>query len=318
MNFPFRIIRLIIAGLLLMLLALGLNRQHTNPTVATGAREVPLRFAVIGDYGMAGQAEADVAALVKGWSPEFIATTGDNNYDTGSATTIDANIGQYYHDYIAPYTGGYGSGAAANRFFPTLGNHDWASPTGAQPYLDYFSLPNNERYYTIVRGPVQLFMIDSDPNEPDGNTSASVQAQWLQAQLAASTAPWKLVLMHHAPYSSSAGHGSQPVAQWPYAQWGASAVIAGHDHTYERIISNEFPYFVNGLGGRSLYGFSATPVTGSVVRYNLDYGAMLIEAIDSSITFKFITRTGIEIDTYTINNPPIVFTDRLYMPQIQR
>ena len=113
------------------------------------------------------------------------------------------------------------------------------------------------------------------------------------------------------------GHGSQPVAQWPYEQWGASAVIAGHDHTYERIIRNEFPYFVNGLGGRSLYGFSATPVTGSVVRYNTDYGAMLIEATDSSITFKFITRTGIEIDTYTIDKPPIVFTDRLYIPQIE-
>src|SRR5262245_17274080 len=58
------------------------------------------RFAVIGDYGSAGPVEADVAALVKSWNPDFIVTVGDNNYTSGSAATIDANIGQYYHDYI--------------------------------------------------------------------------------------------------------------------------------------------------------------------------------------------------------------------------
>lgn len=314
MNFPLRVIRLIVAGLMLMLVALGFSQQLPTQSAAV---QPSLRFAVIGDYGWEGQAEADVATLAKSWAPEFIATVGDNNYDVGAATTIDRNIGQYYHEFIAPYTGDYGAGADINRFFPALGNHDWGSP-GAQPYLDYFSLPNNERYYEVVWGPVQLFVLDSDVNEPDGNTSSSVQAQWLQTQLAASTAPWKLVLMHHAPYSSSAAHGSQPVAQWPYEAWGASAVLAGHDHTYERIMRNDVPYFVNGLGGRSLYNFAATPIAGSVVRYNADYGAMLIEASASSITFQFITRTGTVIDTFTMVDPAIVFTDRLYLPAITR
>ena len=39
-----------------------------------------IHFAVIGDYGDAGQAELDVANLVKSWNPDFIITTGDNNY----------------------------------------------------------------------------------------------------------------------------------------------------------------------------------------------------------------------------------------------
>jgi hypothetical protein len=314
MDLPGRIARLIIAALTLVLAALGLSQQLTDPSAPP---ETPLRFAVIGDYGWSGQAEADVAALVKGWAPEFIATTGDNNYEIGAATTIELNIGQYYHDYIAPYTGGYGAGADTNRFFPTLGNHDWASPTGAQPYLDYFTLPGNERFYEIAWGPVHLFMVDSDPHEPDGNTSASAQAQWLQARLAAASAPWKLVLMHHPPYSSGAGHGSQAVAQWPYAQWGASAVIAGHDHTYERIIRSGFPYFVNGLGGRSRYNFAAPAVEGSIVRYNADYGAMLIEASASSITFKFITRAGEVVDTYTIDRP-FTPTHVTHLPLVRR
>jgi hypothetical protein len=88
--------------------------------------------------------------------------------------------------------------------------------------------------------------------------------------------------------------------QWPFQAWGAHAVITGHDHTYERIVQNGFPYFVNGLGGRSLYSFG-TPVSGSQVRYNANYGAQLVDATDQSITFSFYNRAGSLIDTYTMN-----------------
>ena len=56
---------------------------------------------------------------------------------------------------------------STNSFLPSLGNHDWGTPN-AQPYLDYFALPGNERYYDHVQGPVHFFIVDSDPNEPDG------------------------------------------------------------------------------------------------------------------------------------------------------
>ncbi len=85
-----------------------------------------------------------MAVLIKNWDPDLIITTGDNNYPDGAADTIDENIGQYFHEFIAPYKGSYGEGAQENRFFPSLGNHDWHSPD-AQPYLDYFTLPGNER-----------------------------------------------------------------------------------------------------------------------------------------------------------------------------
>src|SRR3954464_3130288 len=45
-------------------------------------------FAIIGDYGEDSKGEADVAAMVKGWNPDFIITVGDNNYPLGSAGTI--------------------------------------------------------------------------------------------------------------------------------------------------------------------------------------------------------------------------------------
>jgi hypothetical protein len=273
----------------------------TSTTLPTPLPFGAIRFAVIGDYGSAGQPELDVANLVKSWHPDFIITTGDNNYQNGAANTIDNNIGQYYHEFIYPYNGLYGSGATVNRFFSSLGNHDWVAPN-AQPYLNYFNLPGNERYYDFVWGPVHFFVIDSDSNEPDGISSSSFQAHWLQTQLVASASPWKLVYMHHPPYSSGANHGSTLSLQWPFLEWGADAVIAGHDHIYERILHNGFPYFVNGLGGSSVYAFG-TPVLGSQVRYNADYGAMLVEANEMQIVFQFIARTGVVVDRYIVNKP---------------
>lgn len=256
-----------------------------------------VRFAVIGDYGLAGKPAEDVANLVKSWDPDLILTTGDNNYPTGSAETIDENIGQYYHEYIYPYRGSYGPGAEVNRFFPTLGNHDYGVP-GAWPYLEYFTLPGNERYYDFVWGPVHFFALNSDSNEPDGFRRDSIQAEWLREILAASDAIWKIVYFHHAPYSSGM-HGPVTWMQWPFTDWGASAILTGHDHTYERLHIDGIPYFVNGLGGGARYSFSGFH-PGSQARFRDDHGAMVVEADETSISFQFVTRLGEVIDLHIL------------------
>jgi tartrate-resistant acid phosphatase type 5 len=276
--------------------------ETPEPTATATPTPAPLRVAVIGDYGVDGQAEADVADLVRQWQPELIITTGDNNYPHGEADTIDANIGQYYASYIHPYIGQFGPGADENRFFPSLGNHDWNAP-GLSPYLDYFTLPGNERYYEFRRGVVHFFSVDSDSREPDGVSRGSLQAAWLRDALAASEAPWKVVYMHHPPFSS-ASHGSIDWMKWPFAEWGATAVLAGHDHVYERIVRDGIVYFTNGLGGNPVrYNFKLLPVQGSKVRFNDDYGAMFVVADEHQITFSFVTRTGEIVDEYTLNAP---------------
>jgi hypothetical protein len=254
---------------------------------------------VIGDYGIAGDDEQAVANLVISWDPDFIITTGDNNYPDGAAETIDINIGQYYHDFIGNYQGTFGSGAERNRFFPTLGNHDWTTDD-AQPYFDYFTLPGNERYYDVTWGFVHLFAVNSDSREPDGIGRSSIQAAWLKDSLASSDATWKIVFMHTPPFSSGI-HGSILAVQWPYAEWGATTVIAGHDHLYERLIIDGFPYFVNGLGGSPARYTFGIPLPGSQVRYRDDHGAMLVEAHVDSIHFKFIAVSGEIIDSYSID-----------------
>jgi hypothetical protein len=263
------------------------------------------KFASIGDYGDAGSDELAVANLVKSWNPDFIITLGDNNYPDGEASTIDENIGQYYHQYIYPYVGSYGEGSDVNRFFPSLGNHDWKT-NPPQPYFDYFILPNNERYYDFIWGDVHFFALDSDPDEPDGVSEDSIQGQWLQNALSSSTATWRVVYFHNTPYSSSSepDHGSQEYMQWPFKEWGADVVMAAHDHTYERLIIDDFPYFVNGLGGKSKY-FFGPPIPGSQVRYNEKYGAMLMTANESQFTFSFFSVDSELIDFYEIIRPNI-------------
>lgn len=271
----------------------------SSPNPSPSPSTIPVRFAVIGDFGTGDQAEAGVANLVKGWSPEFIITTGDNNYPSGAYKTIDKNIGQFYREFIFPYTGSYGEGGEINRFFPTLGNHDWQSDS-AQPYLDYFTLPGNERYYDFVWGQIHFFAVDSDGDEPDGVGKNQVQGTWLKEALANSTAIWKVVYMHHPPYSSGP-HGSSEWMQWPFKEWGASVVFAGHDHTYERIEVDGLTYIVNGLGGGPIYSFEH-PVPGSLLRYNDDHGAMLVETGSEGMIFYFINILGETIDIIVL--PP--------------
>src|SRR6266540_1062337 len=258
-------------------------RERSRPPFTPPPR-LATRFVAIGDYGYSGAYERAVADLVTSLGPDFIITLGDNNYVDGSAAWIDANIGQYFHSFIAPYRGTYGSGATENRFFPSLGNHDWDTP-GAQPYLDYFELAGNERYYDFVRGPVHFFALDSDVREPDGNTVDSPQAAWLQAALTASTARWRIVYMHHPPYSSGP-HGSTPEMQWPFAQWGASLVLAGHDHVYERLVREGLTYVVNGVGGAELYPITS-PIEGSLAHQTRDNGAVSIDVDDSQLHLRF-------------------------------
>jgi hypothetical protein len=260
------------------------------------------RFAVIGDFGADSPDEGRVAALVKSWNVDFVVTTGDNNYPSGERSTIDMNIGKYYAEFIGSYRGRFGPGSKENRFWPTPGNHDWVQ--GLDPYIEYFTLPGNERYYDVDFGLVHLYSVDSDPHEPDGTTFDSVQGKWLKSRLAASKSCYDVVFFHHAAYSSSR-HGSSENMRWPFRVWGAEVVLAGHDHTYERFTVDGIPYFVSGLGGASKYPFPAPPLPQTQFRYDEEYGALLVNATKSAIIYDFVTADGVKRDTLTVPSPAV-------------
>ncbi len=260
-----------------------------TPTPSPTPDYPPVFFAVIGDFGQAGPVEEAVAQLVREQQPDFIVTVGDNNYPNGNPNTWDENVTAYYGDYIE-----------REAFFPAWGNHDWGYYRKRLPGAELVPyLPGNRRYYDFVRGPVHFFVLDSNWQEPAGATPQSKQARWLQERLAASTTPWQVVVLHHAPFSSGR-HGSLERMQWPYAAWGADLVLAGHDHTYERIERDGLTYVVNGVGGHpSLYPFENL-VAGSIFRFNEDHGALFIWADAQTLRAEMHTLEHGVIDAFTL------------------
>jgi tartrate-resistant acid phosphatase type 5 len=255
------------------------------------------RFAIIGDYGVDDANELAVADLVRtNFQPEFIVTAGDNNYLGGA--NIDRAIGKYYHSFIGNYVGSYGAGATSNRFFPALGNHDWSDSTGFNTHTAYFALPGNERYYEVVRGPFQFFIVNSDTHEPDGASASSVQATWFSNRLQAAVVSWRIVIAQDPPYSSTSPTSRM---RWPFKEWGASMVVSGHAHQYERLRIEGLPYIVNGAGGASLVGFG-TPIDGSVFRYGAAHGAMLVTGTETNMACEFWSTAngGTLIDRFTM------------------
>lgn len=275
-------------------------------TFAFGTNELffgQTRFAIIGDFGDDNADELAVSNLVKSWNPNYIITTGDNSYDE---TDIDVNIGKYYHDYIYPYVGSFGEGSPnnVNRFWVSVGNHDFTDGGGITAHYNYFVLPNNERYYDIVIGNVHHFMINSHtPGEPDGTNSTSVQANWIRTKIldcVANHSHWRIIAFHHPAYSSGE-HQSSTYMRWPFQTWGAHFVVSGHDHDYERLEVSGFPYFVNGTGGRYLRPF-ATIHSASVVRDATHFGAQLVTISNDSCYIDFYGTNGIRYDRRIITD----------------
>ncbi|BBO31944.1 metallophosphoesterase [Lacipirellula parvula] len=313
-------------------------------------------LAVIGDEGSAGAGATRVANMVgsSSWATDYVLALGDNsgsNYAFGSPewdSVIGARYGQFIKKRSGPAAGAYPNQTSeVQRFFPVVGDHDRDVVTGSTAgYVDYFHsdpgvevgrLPagvhdSSQSYYDFKLpikggvGSVHVFAMDSEAFAYSAESQAA-QIEWLRDGLTSSDATWKFVTLHSPPFSSSL-HNSNPLYQLPFQQWGANAVMSGHDHVYERVLAtnageNSMPYFVNGLGGSNIYTFTTNRAPGSEFRYNDDYGAMRITITDDEAAFEFLAvdlyggsenTTGELIDSLTLHRsalpaPPTLQAD---------
>lgn len=121
-----------------------------------------------------------------------------------------------------------------------IGNHDEGLRHSDEAFEEIEAeirlLRTPGRYYSRRLGPVHLFLLDSSRPGLFGPGS-SEQLEWLDDTLASSDAPWRVVAMHHPPFSSGR-HGSTPGAQERlvpiFERHAVDLVLAGHDHDYER------------------------------------------------------------------------------------
>jgi predicted phosphodiesterase len=254
------------------------------PASAVDSGPPPGSVAVIGDFGAGSEGERAVADLVARARPRAVVSVGDNVYDDRG---YQALVGDYYGPWVA----------SAN-LLPAAGNHDHEE--GIAAFDSYFSYLDGRHVYSAGRAGMRFFVLDST-TALDSATSMTRQRAWLERSLRASKARWKVVVLHHPPYSSGDRHGSAPEFQWPFAEWGADLVLSGHDHVYERIVADGMTYVVDGTGGKDLYGFD-DPVAGSRTRFDADFGALFLTASDRTLAGEFWSAGGVRVDRFVLRD----------------
>jgi acid phosphatase len=236
----------------------------------------------LGDFGVGGARERRVGAAMRVFEEtnpaELLLTLGDNDYTRGRAFTSswEASFG-----WLAEA----GVGVAG-----TLGNHD------GRYELRTLKMPS--AYYTRRVGDVQLFVLNS-------NAIVARQTRWVRAALAASTAPWKIAVLHHPPYTCGGHLGSVDVRRsWRalFERYGVRLVLSGHDHNYQRFAPvRGVTYVVHGGGGAGLYALKACPrgyprrVAGRVA-----HGFLYLEASPESLVVRAVGLDGATVDGFTL------------------
>jgi predicted phosphodiesterase len=237
-------------------------------------------IAVISDFGTARKAQRAVSKMVATFEPSFVVTAGDNIYTKKKG--YKKLVGDYY----------------PQRIVPVPGNHDYLE--GIEKYDAYFgTTPTTRTYVHQAESGVDFFLIDTDPGL-NSYTVRSEQMEWLKAATYASSAIYKIVVMHHPPFSSGK-HGSTRKYQWDFASLGIDMVISGHDHTYERIVRDGVTYVVVGTGGAKLYDCRKKRVEGSVLCNDRNYGAMMLNVNSHQLRAVFHGTKGQPLDLFTIN-----------------
>ncbi len=202
-----------------------------------------------GDIAYCGRAETEATARLLDRLDGVVITLGDNAYPHGTPQ----EFAECYH----PTWGRHRA-----RTFPSPGNHDYLTASGA-PYYAYFGPragPAGLGYYTYTAGSWQVFSLNSNVSAATG----SAQFEWLKAELAASTADCTLAYWHHSVFSSGTnGPVPRMLEVWRLLQSaGADVVVSAHEHLYERFAPQDVDgradpkgirQFTVGTGGASLY-----------------------------------------------------------------
>jgi predicted phosphodiesterase len=199
--------------------------------------------------------------------------------------------------------------------YAVLGNHEG----DADYYYQYMANPAPEYWYTFTYGNADFFMIDSNRDISEG----SDQYNWLEQQLAKSTATWKIAVHHHPPYSSEENDhgntfkgelselGNRKVRDLPklYDKYGVDFSLYGHTHVYERtwplknnlINQREGTIYINSGGaGGGLEDFAPTR-NWFAIELQRKHHYCTFAIYDKTLIFKAIDSDGHLFDTFQMN-----------------
>lgn len=196
-----------------------------------------VHLAAVGDVGDSGDREdataAAIAAIGAGQRYDAMLLLGDNVYPSGDPKRLASTV-------FTPFAATLDQGT---ELLAILGNHDVKAGHGEEQ-MSALGMPG--RWWQRRIGEVLIVGLDSNDIEN------GAQLEFLDRALAETDATWRIVLLHHPPYS--AGYqGSDETARDAVApiveRHGVQLVLSGHDHDYQRSkVINGVTYIVSGAG----------------------------------------------------------------------
>lgn len=256
------------AWLLLALVLAGAAASLDAPAAVVEDERVVARFVSLGDTGKGNAAQVRVAEAVRvvcaARGCDFATIQGDLIYDTGVSSALDP---QFESKFERPYA------SVPLTFLLTMGNHDnsadWDGGAGTDSGKGDFEVAYHyrtdtsgkwflpARYYGTRVGDLALFSLDTNSMMSHGvvrkgldpvataqaqDPASATQGAWLDDALAASAAPWKIVIGHHPLYSNGQHGNAGEYDGVPALGLGvkrfleervcgrADLYLAGHDH----------------------------------------------------------------------------------------
>jgi len=209
----------------------------------------------------------------------------------------------YYESERKDYRDCYDAtwGRHRERTRPVPGNHDYRND-GAT-YFAYWGARAGEAghgYYSFELGAWHLIALNSNIDLG----ADSDQGRWLRADLAASRARCILAYWHHPLFTSGKHHDKEPKAAPLFRllyEAGASVVLNGHGHNYERFAPQDAEGRVDPKRGiRSfVVGTGGVPLRG-IVRHKQNseafnseaWGLLQLELYEDRYAWRFIPIDG--------------------------
>lgn len=272
----------------------------TSSTATPSAQDTHVYLGFLGDGGTGKKEQKAVASqleLARGEGKlDYVFLLGDNIYNNGEAKYIRPKYldvyGKLLDDSVTFHA------AIGNHDVKKCDIADVDRlPRDATAYVDCeidqqldprnrFGYVKGNRYYDIAipgrtealadggsvlddASLIEVFVVDTNTLAssqsflPEGDDE--LQLQWLDRELTASHAKWKVVAMHHPIHSPSSagwfsGHSREILLgdqlEPILTRHGVDIVFAGHNHFYARMVpQNGIRYFVSGGGGRGMYRY---------------------------------------------------------------
>jgi hypothetical protein len=244
-----------------------------------------LKFAVLGNSGTGERAQYQLAEQMEILHGRF-------KYDrvvlVGSNLLGSERPQDYQKKFELPYNPLLDAGVM---FHAALG-------PGDDPNERSYQLFNmgGKRYYTFSPSPdVSFFALDSNIVDP-------YQIQWLEQQLQASSAAWKIAFFHHPLYSSGAGQKShldlRNLLEPLLVKYNVSVVLSGQGGFYERVKPQKgIAYFVVGSGGQLQPGSLDKSSTITAKGFDNDQAFLVVEIVGDEMFYNAISRLGRVVDS---------------------